>query len=415
MLLIPLATVKQSFLSIHGKTTTQESPEIKEDKTRLYRITPEYKRTMKRIVISLAKRDITLNHHHELLVRLPEYTKIILLVPESNFKLIKAELQNRPYRKRVEFVLYNEKQVKDAVFYLLFPEKDKLIQVETKGYHTTYQQGTLWAQDLFEVAMKPDGQIILLISDVYKWFNMQGDKKSLKVVSDNSYLARLITVGMEVRKLPVTFDGGNILVDELNAKRIVICGGNVLRNTRTVWKSTREATPTNSQIITMIKKFMCVDEVIIVGKSIPQPSSLMFHLDQAMIFLENGIVGVTNVVGKYSNTAHKADEIEEVERFLSELRLDLMDLGYKIVNIDTSVRNLVNHQHYVNAIPYIDAETGQRTLLMPIFSSTQTHFEKELVKKNTAIFKSLGYQVVHIPTESYNINGGIHCLVNVLE
>ena len=85
------------------------------------------------------------------------------------------------------------------------------------------------------------------------------------------------------------------------------------------------------------------------------------------------------------------------------------------MNIDTSVRNLVNHQHYVNAIPYIDAETGQRTLLMPIFPSTQTHLEKELVKKNTAIFKSLGYQVVHIPTESYNINGVIHCLVNLLE
>lgn len=106
---------------------------------------------------------------------------------------------------------------------------------------------------------------------------------------------------------------------------------------------------------------------------------------------------------------------KEVDLFLSELRSVLMRLGYRLVNIDTSAHNLLNHQHYVNAIPYVDAKTGQRTLLMPVFHSKQTPFERELVKKNTAVFESLGYKVVHVPTKADMINGGIHCLVNVLE
>ena len=85
-----------------------------------------------------------------------------------------------------------------------------------------------------------------------------------------------------------------------------------------------------------------------------------------------------------------------------------------MVNIDTSVDNILNHQYYVNAIPYVDAVTGKRTLLMPVFSKGKNQLDKELISKNTAAFESLGYKVVHVPTKADKINGGIHCLLNVL-
>ncbi len=90
-------------------------------------------------------------------------------------------------------------------------------------------------------------------------------------------------------------------------------------------------------------------------------------------------------------------------------------MGYRLVNIDTLIHNVFNYQYYLNAVPYIDAETGQRTLLMPVFPSTQRQFEKDLVKKNTVGFESLGYKVVCVPGKADKFNGGIHCFVNVLE
>lgn len=377
-----------------------------------YRIVPEYERFMGQVVISFAIRDKTLGLQLEFLNRLPDYTEIILLLPKSGLQAIAAELKNQPFSKRTRLVTFDTERKKNAHFYFVFPEREKLMDsgpVEGKAI----PQGTLWVQDLFKVATKPNGQTVLLVSDIYKWFISYDADPSLKVISDISYVGSLSSIGAEIKRLPLAFNGGNILTDEFGGRRIVICGGDLFRRTQTVWKGTRDSTPTDAQITEMLKKFLNADEVVVISREQVQPS-LMFHLDQAMIFLPNGVAGITHIVGRHPEATPDADEVKEVDHFLSELRSVLLRLGYKLVNIDTSIHNVLNHQYYVNAIPYIDAKTGQRTLLMPVFSSNETQFERKLVKKNTATFESLGYKVVHVPSEADKLNGGIHCLVNVL-
>ncbi len=39
----------------------------------------------------------------------------------------------------------------------------------------------------------------------------------------------------------------------------------------------------------------------------------------------------------------------------------------------------------------------------------------ELVKRNTATFESLGYRAVHVPPRAHEFQGGIHCLVYIIE
>ena len=102
----------------------------------------------------------------------------------------------------------------------------------------------------------------------------------------------------------------------------------------------------------MVQDFMGADKAVAVSPLKIQPPSLMFHLDQAMIILPNGVAGITHVVGKPENDILVPNEVKEVELFLSELRTLLIRLGYKVVNIDTSVDNILNHQYYVNAIPH---------------------------------------------------------------
>lgn len=378
-----------------------------------YRIVPEHERFMKKVVISLGTKRATLDLHNDLLHCLPDYSEIIVLLPKSSLQPIKDELEDQPFSQRTKLIGFDTKYLTNERVYLVFPERDKLMDSGPLKA-STVPRGSLWAQDLFEVATKPDGQILLLISDLHKWFTSYESAASLNVVSDNTFLGCLHSVGIELKRLPLTFMGGNILVDEYNNRRIAICGGDVFRLTRTVWKSTRESTPTDAQITKMLKQFLNVDEVVVVGKERVQPS-MMFHLDQAMVFFPNGVVGITHIVEKGQITIQDAKEVNEVELFLSELRSVLLRLGYSLVNIETSIHNIVNYQYFVNGIPYVDAITGQRTYLMPVYPSAQTELEKGLIKKNTATFKSLGYRVVHVPSKADKFNGGIHCLVNVLE
>lgn len=378
-----------------------------------YRIIPEYKRTLKKIVISLGTKETSLDLHSDLLRQLPNYTEIIILLPKNNLNVISERLTDQPFAHRTRLVGFDTNLREGLHAYLVFPEKDKLIDFgPLKG--DTILRGSLWTQDLFEVATRADGQTVLLISDLHKWFISHTGDDSLNVISDNSFLERLSTMDMEVRRLPVTFKGGNILVDEIGNKRIVLCGGDVFRLTRTVWKSTRESMPSDGQIINMIKQFLNADEVVVVGREKVQPN-IMFHLDQAVVFLSNGVAGITHVVGKDNIPVNDAIKIKEVELFLLELRSILSQLGYKIVNINTSANGILSYQYYVNGIPYVDATTGQKTFLMPVFSSFQTTLENELVEKNTDIFESLGYRVVHVQTEANRIHGGLHCMVNVVE
>lgn len=378
--------------------------------SRPYRIVPEYERRLEKIVVSLGTKDKNLDLHADLLQHLPGYTEIILLLPENSIQSIMEIIKNQPYFQRTKLIGFNSSRFNSGHAYLIFPERDKLVDT---GLIEKIPRGSFWAQDLFKVATKQDGQILLLISDVHKWFISDKDSP-LKVVSDNFFLGSLSKAGMEIKRLPFTFKGGNILIDEFKNRKVAICGGDMFRLTRTVWKSSRDSVPTDAQIVKMVKKAFNVDEVLVVGKERVQPS-LMFHLDQAMVFLSNGVVAITNIVGKTNHNSSITQEVKAVEVFLSELKAKLTGLGYKLVNIDTSTHNVLNYQFYVNGIPYADSVTGQKTFLMPIYPSSQTEYEKELIGKNTEILERLGYSVIHVPSNANKFYGGIHCLANVIE
>ena len=75
----------------------------------------------------------------------------------------------------------------------------------------------------------------------------------------------------------------------------------------------------------------------------------------------------------------------------------------------------MRYQHYVNAIAYEDLRTARRTILLPVFPAAQTPDDQRIIQRNSATLASLGYRVVHVPSTTDELRGGIHCLVNVLE
>ncbi len=375
-----------------------------------HELVPEYDRSLKKVVISLSVKDASLEAHLKLINAFPEYTQIFVLLPDSSFSAISEELRLDPIGERTTLLPFPTEHKKKMQTYLVFPEKDKLVQGTAE--HVVFPFGSSWAQDLFKVAVRPDGKRVLLISDTYKWFASFGSSSNLNVVSDNSYLNILSETGAAVERLELTFSGGNIMNDRIGDTSIVFFGGDVLRKTRLVWKSTKGSkVPSNSKIAAMLKKATNADQVVVIGQEV-QPA-LLFHLDQAMLPLPGGIMAITNIVGELPAAAKAAQEIKEVEVFLSQVREAALKLGYRLVYVDNSVANLLRHQHYINAIPFINTASGQRTILMPFFADEP--FLDELAVKNKELFESLGFRVIPVHSDAYTRNGGIHCLVNVIE
>ena len=349
-----------------------------------------------------------------ILRHLPDYSEIILLLPKCNLELIKSDLLLKPYHNHVRFVVYDEHVPKTGQFFLLFPEKDKLVQMDAGKFWPDRQHGTIWSQDLFEVAKMKNGKTILLTSAVHKYYYGIGDKYDYQVARDNVYIDSLSSAGLTIQVMPFVFMGGNLFVDRIDDKRVVLLGGDLIRKTQTAWLAVDDKKLSQTEIVLIIKDILNADEVVVIGYSSVQPR-IMYHLDQAMILLPDGVAAVACIVDDYDTQQNENDEIAQVEQFLVELRSVLSGLGYKIIDINITIENVLNCRHYVNAIPYIDARTDQKTLLMPVFTSEQTELDKKLIQRNTAMFNALGYQVIEVPTKADQLRGGIHCLLNVLE
>ncbi len=386
---------------------------VVEEKLSLSEIIPEYNRSLGKIVISLSKKYNSLKLHHEILRNLPEYTEIFLLTPSSQLDQIQKEAQHLPYGNRLNLIPYESSQmtVAETSFYLLFPEKEKLQSGDTKSKYS--QLGSIWTQDLFEVIQSPTGNPIILVSDVHKYYYSSKGKYT-QTYRDNSYISSLSSVGIDVQLVPLAFMGGNILVDEFEGEKVIFCGGDVFKKTRTVWKAFYDSNISDSQIKKLIKKIFNANSVVVFSSDSIQPR-LMFHLDQAMLFLPDGNVCIARIVKSNIKNKSDMDEIRDVEIFLTKVREKLQKIGYQILDIEMSEQNLLHFQHYINAIPYTDAVTGNKKILMPVFLSNQPDLDRKLIDDNINTLEAAGYQVIQVPTEVNEINGGIHCMVNVLE
>jgi hypothetical protein len=376
----------------------------------------EYQHSLKKVVLSLSIGDTSLALQHSIMSYLPEYTEILLLTPDVLVDWVTREVEGKPYSSRCRIVPFETVKITDGRFFLVRPEKRQLVQLDAEGSDRARYSSTQWAQDLFEVMKRPGGETVLQISEVYKYYSSVAEKKNASVVADNGYLKEISVFDSEVVRGPLVFQGGNILYSEAMGRRTVFCGGDVLNKTRMVWGSLLGEELPDSRILEMIETIFDADEVIVasIDAGDRRQPELLYHLDQAMIPLDGGVVGLARLVHETSAEHEEDAEEEQVLQYLEALRKKLSSSGFKIIDIDIAANNLKRYQHYVNAIPFVDLTTQQKTLLMPVFSE-QSDFEQEIVKRNIETFEAAGYKVIPVPTEADKGKGGIHCLVNVIE
>lgn len=384
-----------------------------------YKIIPEYDRFLGKVVFSLPVKNekvpsLTLINHLKLLEFLPEYTEVLVILPENRIEEVRLQIDSMSIKNKVLMCPFKTYSLKNGYLYMVFSEKDKLVGSGLMK-DILIPKGTIWAQDLFEVAVNSKNQNQILISEIYKMLystESKSNDQEVNVNPDNLYLDNLLPKEIKTKRTPLAFMGGNLLVDKFNGKTIAFIGWDVFKDSKILWQAYFEKDLDYTNFKKMLKKFLNVDELYMIGSKKPQPS-YMFHLDQTMIFLGDGVVGVTNLVG--DAPAEYKKEVEYTHAFLLETRTLLRQLGYRIISIDTSIQNLLKYRFPTNSIPYIDKISGEKKLLIPIQMGKIPTDEKVIIEKNSIAFNKAGYEVIQVPTEASNFNGGIHCLINVIE
>ncbi len=375
---------------------------------RSFRIEPEYERKLEIVVLSLEVSTKDLSLHEGILRSLPEYSKVLMLLPDKRVLDIGRQLEAMGLSRKVSLIPFSTRVVGKENAYSLNTRNSELRKL-SKGRQLP--RGSVWAQDLFEVARATDGTLTIIAPFIHKWFVKSGTKWGPGLESDNVFVEALGSGGIEFNKLPLVFKGGNVLVDEFRGQSIAFVGGDVIRDTLLVLGDAIGRKATEAEVVEWLRLCLRVDRVKVIGRHTSQPEK-MFHLDQAMVLLPGGKVAVTRIVDYEMGFAGR--EVDEVHWLLGELRMELRGLGYTIVDIKATVEDVEDFRYYVNGVPYVNKSTGRREYLMPLFAGSLQGANAEVFRSNVSAFESLGYKVIPVPTNANKRNGGIHCMVNVI-
>ena len=373
-----------------------------------FRIEPEYVRTLQKVVLSLETSSEDLSMHEEIIRSLPDYSEVLLLLPDRRSQDIGRQLKALGLDRKVRLIPFSSRFVGKAEGYRLFTRNSEIRKLKKRRL---LPRGSVWAQDLFEVARTEQGTSAILAPIIHKWFVKPGTRWGSRLESDNVFVEKLASRGMDLKRVPLVFKGGNVLVDEFGGQSIAFAGGDIISDTKVVLEDTLGKKISSAEVVEGLRLYLNVDHIVVIGRHTSQPVK-MFHLDQAMVLLPGGVAGVTRVVDYEQGRASR--EVDEVQRLLDELRAELWGLGYKIVDIAATVEDVENYRYYVNGVPYMNKRTGKREFLMPRFSGSVEGAGAEIFKRNVSAFESLGYRVIPVSTNANERRGGIHCMVNVI-
>ncbi|MCK4910124.1 MAG: agmatine deiminase family protein [Thermodesulfovibrionales bacterium] len=373
-----------------------------------FRIEPEYDRFLQRVVFSLETSTKDLSLHEDIIRSLPEYSEVLMLLPEKRAQDIGRQLEALGLRQKVRLMAFSSRVVGKEEAYRLYTRHAELRKLKKRHF---MPRGSVWAQDLFEVGRDEDGTSAILAPFIHKWFVKPDAQWGQRLESDNVFVEKLASGGIEFKKLPLVFKGGNVLVDKLGGRSIAFAGGDVIRDTQLVLEATLGKKVSSAEVVEGLKLYLNVDRVKVIGRQTSQPVK-MFHLDQAMVLLPGGVAAVTRIVDYELASASR--EVDEVRCLLGELRAELRALGYTIVDIAATVEDVENFRYYVNGVPYVNKSTGKREFLMPLFKASFEGDNWELFRSNISSIESLGYMVIPVYTRANERRGGIHCIVNVI-
>jgi hypothetical protein len=354
-------------------------------------VRPEYERALKRVYLSVpdqyqATRESAVDPHRhvqfvqyayaELIAALPSYTMIDVAVSNRQqtalVDSLRTAAQSRPFRLHVIDRLHADLD--------------------------------MWAQDLGEPIRIAggDGFLVPMAIDEGVPYN-GGLSRSRQQVARRLFDGRTVDADF-------VFEGGNLAFGRAGERTRVFIGYNDVRLTIENYERRGRSLDVDAVAAIVAEDFGGA-EVVVVGRE--QQSPFLFHLDQAFILLGDDLAVVNRIVGPPTRE----------QRQLEATRTRLRALGYRTITIDHTQADVEGYRVSTNAVPFVDAETGQKTIIFPVFpgeshGAPQGRLDRRDLKgKALAAYEAYaaaGYRPIPIRDFAHIVGGNTHCIVNVL-
>lgn len=409
---------------------------------------PEYAQNLENIALFMPSGSPHIRETQiEILQQLPDYTQIKLFIEsESQREYLKQKLPDNVYSR---------------ITFLNAPED---------------QRFSVWAQDYTEGDNK-----VQILPLTY----LGGGSRKTSDRPENDFIYQLEDVGIEVRKVPVEFGGGNVYISkDRNGRKILLTGGDSYLETQDSYNKVGDSI-SEEDYIEIMKNAFNVDDVQIVatrGKNgqIERQNSLIFHIDQVMLPIDDGVVAMpvieltpptetqdeifqekkqrllefaqrhglqpdtdwdtfTNDDGDWKGFWDLSDEqreklhreemeirksfyereraedyyktATEVRHQVDQYRELMKSKGFEVIDLKSDLKSVRNYQAYTNGIVYKDKNTGQKTVIMPIFPDANGEYKMEgLNLENKQAFEKAGFKVKTVKDKAFQNSGNLHCI-----
>lgn len=346
-----------------------------------HRLTPEYDRTLTEAIISISSADThnpkPLARHEPILRALPTYTHIRIVLPAPALANVRKTLGELGLSKR-------------ATLYPLEEWNKK------KPITSRYTRQSRWIRDAFLVGADAGGNLAAFVPLSYASLTVL-TRNDLDFVHDQMYPAR------QVLHIPGFLRGGNLAVaDSWNGLRRVFVGEiEILNNEKNFIYSTG-MTPPPALIPEVLKKIVGTSDVTV----LPNTDKL-FHIDMALNFLAPGIAALIAPLDE--------EKLEPADRqVLITYRRKLAEKGFRVINVPTTAARVNSFRSPVNALPFVNRDTGRRTVIVPRFEDETVMLESRQQSLNAAIrsaYEREGFDVIFAEDRFSDRWGNVHCVM----
>lgn len=344
-------------------------------------IKPEYRQTLEKVsfLVANGSRDTHIEEYCKLISALPLYTKVTIFQVQENQQIFANKLPKEVF-DRLSFVSVSDTE-------------------------------TPWIQDF----AKCDSEQNRCISPITIGNERNDDLKA--------HASAAVTAGVAFDKSPAVFQGGNLVIaQDWSGKRFAFSGSDDFRGTQIVYSEAKvNPSISEAEYGELIKKSFSVDKNIILGIKrtdgvySAQPAEL-FHLDQAVLPLSNGVVALVKLVEPpEKSSAVEYNRYLLGQRHLEEYKKTLLENGFNVAEIECPFESYARLQSPVNGLIFRNKDTNERTFLMPIYPDKDgiISLENKSLQKNIAIIEQQGIRVTLVPeNEFFKIDGNLHCITN---
>jgi len=101
----------------------------------------------------------------------------------------------------------------------------------------------------------------------------------------------------------------------------------------------------------------------------------------------------------------------EVKHQVDQYRKLMESNGFEVIDLKSDPKSVGNYQAYTNSIVYQDKNTGQKTVIMPIFPDASGEYKMEGINlENKKAFEKAGFEVKTVKDRAYRNRGNLHCI-----